>query len=99
MSENKAISSTVIKFTKYFDLEYYFIKVLNKSPREVKEILEEYIKRNKNNIFEEKIPQLLETNNLMWEEVGCCDDNFPPNYPADLEFCFDTENVYDLNLS
>ncbi len=87
----------VLKISSDFDMYYDYIQIYNMSIQHVKNIFTDFLKQNQEeDITPEDIKSLLDQANCKFVYVGSSEMNFIKDYPADLEFCFDTMDIVDL---
>ena len=91
------VPGTVLKVTSSFGIDFAFCRVVNKQPDEVKVILEKMlVEKGEDGITIEDLEAQLKRTKCTVENIGCSEDYFSPNFPADLEFCWDTISITDL---
>lgn len=88
----------VLKVCSDFDMYYDYIQIYNMSVKHVKDIFTDFLKQNQeeDDITPEDIKNLLDQANCKFVYVGSSEMSFTKDYPADLEFCFDTIDIVDL---
>ena len=91
------IPGTVLKLVSKFGMDFAFWRVTNRHPDELKEILEHlFSDTDEDGISTEDLTEKLKVTRCTVETIGCSEDYFSPNFPADLEFCWDTMRITDL---
>ena len=91
------VPGTVLKVTSSFGMDFAFCRITNKQPDEVKAILEEMLTgKEADGISIEDLEAQFNRTKYAVENIGCSEDYFSPNFPADLTFCWDTMRITDL---
>lgn len=97
MARTIPVPGTVLKVTSSFGMDFAFCRVVNKQPDEVKTILEEmFADKEENEISIEDLEAQFKRTKCTVENIGCSEDYFSPNFPADLAFCWDSMSITDL---
>lgn len=97
MVEIVPMPGTVLKLTSNLGVNYAFIRVTNKQPCEVKNILEQLlIEKADKNILIDDLAQQFKRTSCTTEAIGTSEDHFTPHLSADIEFCWDTMHLTDL---
>ncbi|MBQ3184815.1 MAG: hypothetical protein IJB54_02385, partial [Firmicutes bacterium] len=91
------VPGTVLKVTSSFGMDFAFCRITNKQPDEVKAILEEMLTgKETDGVSIEDLEAQFNRTKCAVESIGCSEDYFSPNFPADLTFCWDTMSITDL---
>ena len=91
------VPGTVLKVISSFGTDFAFCRITNKQPDEVKAILEEMLTgKEADGISIEDLEAQFNRTKCAVENIGCSEDYFSPNFPADLTFCWDTMRITDL---